>query len=81
VVLTAAPSVTRTRFGKLAGSSDALALARLAATHLAGDRLRVRAEARAWDEIAVRAGPPRRAPDWEIARQLLAAPRSQPERS
>jgi transcription-repair coupling factor (superfamily II helicase) len=31
VVVTAAPSALRTRFGKLAGSSDALALARLAA--------------------------------------------------
>jgi len=69
VVLTAAPSATRTRFGKLAGSSDALALARLAATRrplaivcasaLEAQRLR--------DEIAWFAPGVRVAllPDWE----------------
>ncbi len=69
MVLTAAPSVTRTRFGKLAGSSDALALARLAATRrplaivcasaLEAQRLR--------DEIAWFAPDLRVAllPDWE----------------
>jgi transcription-repair coupling factor (superfamily II helicase) len=69
VVLTATPSVTRTRFGKLAGSSDALALARLAATRrplaivcasaLEAQRLR--------DEIAWFAPDLRVAllPDWE----------------
>jgi transcription-repair coupling factor (superfamily II helicase) len=69
VVLTAAPSATRTRFGRLAGSSDALALARLAATRrplaivcasaLEAQRLR--------DEIAWFAPDLRVAllPDWE----------------
>jgi transcription-repair coupling factor (superfamily II helicase) len=69
VVLAAAPSATRTRFGKLAGSSDALALARLAATRrplaivcasaLEAQRLR--------DEIAWFAPALRVAllPDWE----------------
>ncbi|HTO46763.1 MAG TPA: CarD family transcriptional regulator, partial [Burkholderiales bacterium] len=69
MVLTAAPSATRTRFGKLAGSSDALALARLAATRrplaivcasaLEAQRLR--------DEIAWFAPSLRVAllPDWE----------------
>ena len=68
-VLTAAPSVTRTRFGKLAGSSDALALGRLAharrplavicASALEAQRLR--------DEIAWFAPELRVAllPDWE----------------
>jgi transcription-repair coupling factor (superfamily II helicase) len=69
VVLAAAPSATRTRFGKLAGSSDALALARLAtarrplaivcASALDAQRLR--------DEIAWFAPDLRVAllPDWE----------------
>jgi transcription-repair coupling factor (superfamily II helicase) len=68
-VLTAAPSVTRTRFGKLAGSSDALALGRFAharrplavicASALEAQRLR--------DEIAWFAPELRVAllPDWE----------------
>jgi transcription-repair coupling factor (superfamily II helicase) len=69
VVTTAAPVVTRTRFGKLAGSADALALARLAAARrplaivcasaLEAQRLR--------DEIAWFAPDLRVAllPDWE----------------
>ena len=69
VPLAAAPSATRTRFGKLAGSSDALALARLAATRrplavVCADALEAQ---RLRDEIAWFAPDLRVAllPDWE----------------